>query len=74
MERAGVRVIPTSSLSIRAPITEAEIIDAARAACDSYWLGEDRTKRSVRADMTTLRALIRDRDEALAKAERSAGK
>lgn len=50
--------------------TDADVINAARAASDTYFLGEDRTRRSVRGDMTELRALLRDLDAAKAKAER----
>lgn len=50
--------------------SESEIVDAARAATDSFFLGEIKTKRSFRNDMELLRALIRDRDAALAKTER----
>lgn len=39
-----------------------EILEAARLAADSYFRGEFATKRSIRQDMTNLRAILRDWD------------
>lgn len=35
-----------------------EIIRAAHLACESYFTGEFKTKRSIRQDMSDLRALV----------------
>ena len=42
--------------------TPDEILEAARQAVEVYFLGEFKTKRSIRQDMTTLRAMLRDYD------------
>jgi len=42
--------------------TPEEILEAARLAVDSYFRGENATKRSIRQDLTNLRALLRDYD------------
>ena len=39
-----------------------EILECARLAVDSYFVGEFKTKRSIRQDMTNLRAILRDYD------------
>jgi len=39
-----------------------EILEAARLAVDSYFTGEFKEKRSIRQDMTNLRAMLRDYD------------
>lgn len=44
------------------PVTESGIIDSARQACESYFLGEFKSRRSIRMDMEELRALIREWD------------
>ena len=43
-------------------VTPDQIIEAARLATESYFLGENKTRRTIRNDMTYLRALVRDYD------------
>ena len=47
------------------PPTAEEILEAARLAVQSYFLGEFKTKRSIRQDMTDLRSLLNQYDAAL---------
>ena len=39
-----------------------QILDLARLAVESYFRGENATKRSIRQDMENLRSLLRDYD------------
>lgn len=42
-----------------------EILECARLAVDSYFVGEFKVKRSIRQDMENLRAILRDYDAKL---------
>lgn len=42
--------------------TPEEILEAARLAVDSFFRGEFSSKRSIRQDMSDLRALLREYD------------
>ncbi len=46
---------------MKVPTTE-EILEAARLATESFFVGEIKTKRSIRQDMTSLMAMLRDYD------------
>ena len=46
------------------PVTEQDIIDAARLACASWALGSAKTKREPQQDMRNLKAMIAAYDAA----------
>ncbi len=49
-------------MGVSKPPSVDEILESARLACESYFSGEFKSKRSIRQDLTNLRALLADYD------------